>query len=413
MSNHITSRTIATAPLQPAGTAADPEARPSEEVRITGLPPKVKVRIRYATATGWRSRTATSGEAGAVKLSAPAGHVVTLSWPERAATTTLEIGPVGPEATARRRTGSAAVARVPLGRQPGSAKTRAVVQADLGPAVPAPPTAAPTPRPVEPAPAALAPHPAFRTPPADVDAAGRIVQPSLAPGLRPQDAVMVVSDSLADDAFHHAGLKLEGRTWAGQLEAGLQQSGGRRYVMSVARHGETVLAGRHNGYPRAGLMARLQAALKANPKPGTVVLALGTNDFRAGTPAAQVGQVLRQAIDHLASKAPGTRIVLVGNRYPSDYGRGTPAARAQRNREYSAMFANVHAHLQAVHRRTGTPVGFVEDQFAGLRDAQGRIAVAYRHKNDAVHPNAKGHARVLRDLMPALGLENAARPAVG
>lgn len=389
-------------PLPAPLPAKGPVTPVTEELRFSGLPVGARIHITYGAGSGWGPRPARVGADGKLRLSAPLGHALTLQWQTDGRPVELTVAPVGARASVKLSGGGAAAQRLPLRRMPGGPGQRAVASVALQPAP------APVSKPL--------PAGGFRTPPATVDAAGHVQQPPLAAGLDPRQAVMVVGDSLSDDAFYKPLFdKPPVRTWAGQLEATLAKAaakgGDQRYVMSVARHGETVLAGRFSGQQKAGLLARLTAALDANPTPGTVVLALGANDFRAGTSAARVGQELRRAIDLIAQRSPATRIVLVGNRFPSDYGGGSNAARAQRVEDYARMYDGVATHLEATAARTGAAWAFEPDLFKQLRGSDGRIKDEFRRPGDPVHPNGSGQAAMLKTLLPTLGRPAPARSA--
>lgn len=175
-------------------------------------------------------------------------------------------------------------------------------------------------------------------------------------------AVLVLGDSLS--AGH--GVALDA-SWVSQLQQRLESAGYSHTVVNAGISGDTTRGG----------LSRLPNALERH-RPEIVVIALGGNDGLRGLSL----QAMR---DNLAgmirlSRDAGARPLLVGVRLPPNYG---PAYRDR----FRAVFRELASQLD---------VPLVPKIMAGVAENPALML------DDGIHPNARGHARMLDNVWPVL-----------
>lgn len=138
---------------------------------------------------------------------------------------------------------------------------------------------------------------------------------------------------------------------------------------------EIVAAG-ISGSTSASGPSRMQWILKS--KPDLVVIELGANDGLRGQKIEAIKANLRQTIE--LAKAQKIKIVLVGMKLPSNYGKDY-------NRQFESMFA-VLAKEEGIE--------FLPFFFDQLKNAEKLI------QPDGLHPNEKGHALIADKIYPFL-----------
>lgn len=175
-------------------------------------------------------------------------------------------------------------------------------------------------------------------------------------------AVLVLGDSLS--AGH--GVAVEA-SWVSRLQRRLEDEGFAHRVVNAGISGDTTSGG----------LARLPAALERH-EPAIVIIALGGNDGLRGLSLQAMRDNLAQMI-RLARDA-GARPVLVGVRLPQNYG---PA--------YRGRFRDVFAGLA-----DALDVPLVPKIMAGVAENPELML------DDGIHPNARGHARILDNVWPVL-----------
>jgi acyl-CoA thioesterase-1 len=155
--------------------------------------------------------------------------------------------------------------------------------------------------------------------------------------------------------------------WPTLLQTRLKQRGMNYTVVNASISGETTSGG----------ATRMAEALRAH-KPAVLILALGANDGLRGLPLAQMranlGQMLR------ASKAAGSRVLLVGMRLPPNYGEA-----------YTRQFAQVYIDLAREHKTALTP--FLLEGVAERREL---------FQADNLHPVAAAQAMILDNVWKGL-----------
>jgi acyl-CoA thioesterase-1 len=158
-----------------------------------------------------------------------------------------------------------------------------------------------------------------------------------------------------------AGFGLEpGESWVSLLDKQLTDQDYGYRTINASISGETTSGG----------LTRIARALKLH-KPGIVIIELGGNDGLRGIPASQMQQNLAAMID--ASIDAGARVLLVGIRIPSNYGRS-----------YTEKFRAVFPTLAEQYRVPLIPF-LLEDiaMDAGMMQA------------DGIHPNAQAQPLML------------------
>lgn len=175
-------------------------------------------------------------------------------------------------------------------------------------------------------------------------------------------AVLVLGDSLS--AGH--GVTVEA-SWVSRLQRRLEEEGFAHRVVNAGISGDTTSGG----------LARLPAALERH-EPAIVIIALGGNDGLRGLSLQAMRDNLAQMI-RLARDADA-RPVLVGVRLPRNYG---PA--------YRERFRDVFAGLA-----DALDVPLVPKIMAGVAENPELML------DDGIHPNARGHARMLDNVWPVL-----------
>lgn len=177
-----------------------------------------------------------------------------------------------------------------------------------------------------------------------------------------QSSVLVFGDSLS------AGYGLaRGEGWVALLRERLEASDADVKVVNASVSGETSAGGR----------GRLDAALERHD-PDVVILELGANDGLRALPVAKMKANLRAMID--ASQASGAKVLLLGMRIPSNYGK-----------RYADNF-----HQAFVSLADETDVAFVPFFLAPI------AADRSNFQNDGVHPNADAQPAMLEEIWPEL-----------
>lgn len=155
--------------------------------------------------------------------------------------------------------------------------------------------------------------------------------------------------------------------WIAQLRRRLDGEGYRHEVINASVGGDTTSGG----------LARLPQAL-AKHQPAVVVIELGGNDGLRGLPPDQMQANLESMIEH--ARSAGARPLLLGVRLPPNYG---PV--------YVERFMQVY---RDVADTTGVPL--VPRMLEGVGERRDMML------SDGIHPNAKGHARILDNVWPKL-----------
>jgi len=178
----------------------------------------------------------------------------------------------------------------------------------------------------------------------------------------PAGTILVYGDSLSA-AYGLA----QDAGWPTLLQTRLKQKGMNYTVVNASISGETTSGG----------ATRIAEALRAH-KPSVLILALGANDGLRGLPLAQMranlGQMLR------ASKAAGSRVLLVGMRLPPNYGEA-----------YTRQFAQVYIDLAREYKTALTP--FLLEGVAERREL---------FQADNLHPVAAAQAMILDNVWKGL-----------
>ncbi len=153
--------------------------------------------------------------------------------------------------------------------------------------------------------------------------------------------------------------------WAALLQTRLKDQGYGYQVVNASVSGETT----------AGGLARLPRALMLH-QPKIVILELGGNDGLRALPIAQMRANLTAMVD--LSTAAGAKVLLLGMRMPPNYGP-----------DYTEQFSACYGDLA---RDKKLPlVSFLLNGIAlvpGLMQA------------DGIHPNAKGVAVIVENILP-------------
>ncbi len=185
--------------------------------------------------------------------------------------------------------------------------------------------------------------------------------------------ILVFGDSLS--AAYGIGAR---QGWVTLLEERLRQEKRDYTVVNASISGET----------SSGGAARIAEAVRRT-QPSIVILALGSNDGLRGLPVAQMKANLSRIVR--TAKAAGSRVLLVGNRMPPNYGR-----------KYTEEF---HAAFVEVAKADRIPlVPFLLDRVAGNPDY---------FQADNLHPTAAAQPIILdtvwKGLAPMLDASSGAR----
>ena len=183
-----------------------------------------------------------------------------------------------------------------------------------------------------------------------------------APAAASAPAVLVLGDSLSAGY----GVALDA-SWVERLQRRLESEG----------YPHTVVNGGISGDTTRGGLSRLPNALERH-RPDIVVIALGGNDGLRGLSL----QAMRANLADMVrlSRDAGARPVLVGVRLPPNYG---PAYRDR----FRAVFRDLANELD---------VPLVPRIMAGVAEDPDLML------DDGIHPNARGHARMLDNVWPVL-----------
>lgn len=177
-----------------------------------------------------------------------------------------------------------------------------------------------------------------------------------------QSSVLVFGDSLS------AGYGLaRGEGWVALMRERLAAGDADVKVVNASVSGETSAGGR----------GRLDAALERHG-PDVVVLELGANDGLRALPIATMKTNLAAMID--ASRASGAKVLLLGMRIPSNYGK-----------RYADDF-----HQAFVSLAEETDVAFLPFFLAPIAMDRSNF------QDDGVHPNADAQPAILDEVWPAL-----------
>lgn len=137
-----------------------------------------------------------------------------------------------------------------------------------------------------------------------------------------------------------------------------------------------VLNGGVSGSTTASGKSRLKWFLKA--KPDILVLILGANDGLRGIKLEESKKNLEEIIKMAQDK--GLKVILGAMLLPPNYGK-----------EYTAQFKSMYENLKDQYKLAWIP--FVLKDVAGQAD---------KNIEDGIHPNAKGHAIIAKNLIPYL-----------
>ncbi len=133
-----------------------------------------------------------------------------------------------------------------------------------------------------------------------------------------------------------------------------------------------------SGETSAGGMSRIDWVLR---QPIDIfVLELGGNDGLRGLPVEQTVNNLQQIIDKVKTKYPNTKIVLAGMMVPPNMGP-----------DYSTQFQKIYPELAKKNKATLMP--FLLEGVAGEEAL---------NLPDGIHPNAKGHQLVAKNMAEVL-----------
>lgn len=155
--------------------------------------------------------------------------------------------------------------------------------------------------------------------------------------------------------------------WVARLQQRLDAAGYPYDVVNASVSGDTTSGGRE----------RLPAALERH-RPDIVVIELGGNDGLRGLAPKAMADNLSAMVD--MARDAGAQVLLVGVRLPPNYG---PA--------YIERFLDVYRDV--AERKDVPLVPRILQGVGKRRDLM---------QDDGIHPNARGHARVLENIWPAL-----------
>lgn len=178
----------------------------------------------------------------------------------------------------------------------------------------------------------------------------------------PAPTVLVLGDSLSEGH----GVAIES-SWVSLLQRRLEAEGYPHRVVNAGIGGDTTSGG----------LARLPAALERH-EPAIVVIALGGNDGLRGLSLQAMRDNLAQMVR--ISRDAGARALLAGVRLPPNYG---PA--------YRERFRDVFTGLA-----DALDVPLVPRIMAGVAEEPALML------DDGIHPNERGHARIVDNVWPVL-----------
>lgn len=174
--------------------------------------------------------------------------------------------------------------------------------------------------------------------------------------------ILVLGDSLSEG--HGVAV---GASWVSRLQQRLADEGFPHEVVNAGISGDTTSSG----------LSRLPGAVERH-EPAIVVIALGGNDGLRGLSLGAMRDNLARMVR--ISREAGARPVLAGVRLPPNYG---PAYRER----FRDVFAGLADELD---------VPLVPKILADVADDPGLML------DDGIHPNARGHARMLDNVWPVL-----------
>lgn len=137
-----------------------------------------------------------------------------------------------------------------------------------------------------------------------------------------------------------------------------------------------VLNGGVSGSTTASGKSRLKWFLKA--KPDILVLILGANDGLRGIKLEESKKNLEEII--VMAKEKQLKVILGAMLLPPNYGK-----------EYTEKFKKMYEQLKEEHQLAWIP--FVLKDVAGIAD---------KNIEDGIHPNAKGHSIIAKNMIPYL-----------
>lgn len=181
-------------------------------------------------------------------------------------------------------------------------------------------------------------------------------------GAAPQPTILVLGDSISGGY----GVAID-EGWVERLRQRLDAQGYPHAVVNASVSGDTTSGG----------LARLPAALERHA-PDVVIVELGGNDGLRGLSLAAMEENLAEMV-RLAREA-GARVLLLGVRLPPNYGQA-----------YVQRFTDV---FRQVAERLG--VALVPRVLEGVGERRELML------DDGIHPNPRGHARILETVWPAL-----------
>lgn len=174
--------------------------------------------------------------------------------------------------------------------------------------------------------------------------------------------VVAFGDSLT------AGYRLPpGKGFAPQLEAALRRSGVAARVHNAGVSGDTTAQGKAR-------LAWVLASLKA--KPDLVIVELGANDMLRGLEPARAEKNLDAILGELRRRQ--IKVLLAGMVAAPNLGG-----------DYAQQFNPIYARLAAKHRAALYPFFL-----------QGVVGDRSLHIGDAIHPNERGVAVIVRGILP-------------
>ena len=190
--------------------------------------------------------------------------------------------------------------------------------------------------------------------------------------LAPLSAEQVTIAALGDSLTQGFGLPVD-QGFVPQLEAWLQTEGAEVVLINAGVSGDTT----------AGGLSRIEWTL--TPEVDALIVALGGNDILRGIDPTTSRENL-DGILEVAGKA-GLPVLLIGLDAPSNYGP-----------DYEAAFDAIYPDLAQIH---GT---LYHANFLGAlaaMDDPGRVLSEFM-QSDAIHPNAKGVALIVKDIGPSV-----------
>ncbi|AGA90347.1 lysophospholipase L1-like esterase [Thioflavicoccus mobilis 8321] len=192
-----------------------------------------------------------------------------------------------------------------------------------------------------------------------------LLLPSFSPLAHAEErpVILILGDSLSAGY----GLVHPSDGWVAMLEARLRETGSQYRVVNASISGETT----------AGGLTRLPALLEREG-PELVIIQLGANDGLRGLDLDRMATNLHELIER--SRSAGSRVLLVGNRLPPNYG----AAYTQR---FQAVFEAVAAEAR---------VPLVPALLAGVAEHWDLM------QPDGVHPTARAQPQLLANVWRVL-----------